>query len=179
MSKSKQGWLAIGIVVLLAGGAFAMTRAHDGGVVGVDSKAPDYEVVDLSTGDSVSLRDRYKGSVTLVNFWATWCPPCREEMPAMEALYKDYQARGFKIAAVSIDEGGEEAIKAFAQELGLSFDILHDKSGAIQGVYQTTGVPESFLVDREGRIVRRLIGSHDWNSPSNRDLIDRLLGQGS
>jgi len=97
----------------------------------------------------------------------------------MEALYKDFQARGFKIAAVSIDEGGEAGIKAFAQELGLTFDVLHDRSGAIQGVYQTTGVPESFLLDRDGRIVRRLIGNHDWNSPANRDLIDRLLAQGS
>ena len=176
---SKQSWLAIGIIVLLTGGAYAMTRAHDGGVVGVDSKAPDYDVVVVATGDTVSLRDRYKGQVTLINIWATWCAPCREEMPAMEALYKDYAARGFKIAAVSIDEGGNEGIKTFAQELGLTFDILHDQSGAIQGVYQTTGVPESFLLDRDGKIVRRLIGSHDWNSPSNRDLIDRLLAQGS
>jgi cytochrome c biogenesis protein CcmG/thiol:disulfide interchange protein DsbE len=175
----KQNILAVAIVAFLVGGAYAMTRAHDGGVVGVDSKAPDYEVVDLASGDTVSLNDRYEGQVTLINIWATWCAPCREEMPAMEALYKDYQARGFKIAAVSIDEGDEAGIKAFTQELGLSFDILHDRTGAIQGVYQTTGVPESFLVDREGRIVRRLIGSHDWNSPSNRDLIDRLLGQGS
>ena len=176
---SKQSWLAIGIIVFLAGGAFAMTRAHDGGVVGVDSKAPDYEVVDLASGDTVSLNDRYEGQVRLINIWATWCAPCREEMPAMEALYKDFQGRGFKIAAVSIDEGGEAGIKAFAQELGLTFDVLHDRTGAIQGVYQTTGVPESFLLDREGKIVRRLIGSHDWNSPANRDLIDRLLGQGS
>jgi len=176
---SKQSWLAIGIVVLLAGGAYTMTRAHDGGVVGVDSKAPDYEVVDLATGDTVSLRERYRGQVTLINIWATWCAPCREEMPSMEALYQDYAARGFKIAAVSIDEGNETGIKAFGQELGLTFDILHDRNGAIQGVYQTTGVPESFLIDRDGRIVRRLIGNHDWNSPANRDLIDRLLGQGT
>jgi len=176
---SKQNILAVAIIAFLVGGAYAMTRAHDEGVVGVDSKAPDYQAVVVATGDTASLRDRYKGQVTLINIWATWCGPCREEMPAMEALYKDYAARGFKIAAVSIDEGNDDAVKAFAQELGLTFDILHDRSGAIQGVYQTTGVPESFLLDRDGKIVRRLIGSHDWNSPANRDLIDRLLAQGS
>jgi cytochrome c biogenesis protein CcmG/thiol:disulfide interchange protein DsbE len=176
---SKQGILAGLIVLALVGGAVVMTRANDGGVVGVDSKAPDYELLDLSTGDTVSIRDRYKGSVTLVNIWATWCPPCREEMPAMEALYKDFQGRGFRIAAVSIDEGDGDKVQAFAQELGLTFDMLHDQTGAIQGVYQTTGVPESFLLDRDGKIVRRLIGSHDWNSPANRDLIDRLLASGS
>ena len=176
---SKQGMLAGMIVLALVGGAFVMTRAHDGGVVGVDSKAPDYEVVELATGDTISIRDRYEGSVTLINIWATWCPPCREEMPSMEALYQDFQARGFRIAAVSIDEGSGDKVEAFAQELGLTFDMLHDQTGAIQGVYQTTGVPESFLIDQDGRIVRRLIGSHDWNSPANRDLIDRLLARGS
>jgi len=176
---SKQGILAGVIVLALVGGAFLMTHANDGGVVGVDSKAPDYKVVDFGIGDIISLRDRYKGQITLVNIWATWCPPCREEMPAMEALYKDFSARGFRVAAVSIDEGNGTKVEEFAKELGLTFDMLHDESGAIQGVYQTTGVPESFLIDRDGRIVRRLIGSHDWNSPANRDLIDRLLASGS
>lgn len=96
----------------------------------------------------------------------------------MEALYKDFGSRGLKIAAVSIDDGASTGVTAFAHELGLTFDILQDKSGAIQGLYQTTGVPESFLLDRQGRIVRRLIGSHDWNSAVNRDLIDRLLANG-
>ncbi len=176
---SKQTWLAGGIILALTGGAFVMTQAHSGGVVGVDTKAPDYRVVDLATGDTISLRDRYKGQVTLINIWATWCPPCREEMPAMEALYQDYAARGFKIAAISIEDGNASGIKDFAKELGLTFDLYHDDGGAIQGVYQTTGVPETFLLDRDGKIVRRLIGSHDWNSPANRDLIDRLLADGS
>ena len=63
-------------------------------------------------------------------------------------------------------------------ELGLTFDVLHDRSGAIQRTYQTTGVPESFLLDRDGRIVRRVIGAHDWNSAINRDLVERLLADG-
>lgn len=176
---SKQWFLAGGIVAALAIGGVTLTRAHDGGVVGVDSEAPDFHAFSLAKGDTVDFREQYRGQVTLVNIWATWCAPCRDEMPSMEALYQDYAAKGFKIAAVSIDQGGTDQVRAFATELHLTFDILHDQSGGIQGLYQTTGVPESFLLDREGHIVRRLIGSHDWNSPANRDLIDRLLADGS
>ncbi|HVX87331.1 MAG TPA: TlpA disulfide reductase family protein [Gemmatimonadales bacterium] len=176
---NKQWMLAGGIVVALAIGGWTLTHAGNGGVVGVDSPAPDFRVVKVASHDTISLRDTYRGQVTLVNIWATWCAPCREEMPSMEALYQDFRAQGFKIAAVSIDEGDDAAVQAFATELGLSFDILHDRSGGIQGAYQTTGVPESFLLDKDGRIVRRLIGSHDWNSPANRDLIGRLLADGS
>lgn len=176
---NKQWLLAGGIVAALALGAFTMTRAHDGGVVGVNSKAPDFHAVDVTTGDTIAFRERYAGQVTLVNIWATWCAPCRDEMPSMEALYRDFHARGLKIAAVSIDEGNSDKVRAFASELGLTFDILHDQSGGIQGTYQTTGVPESFLLDKDGRIVRRLIGSHDWNSVTNREQIDRLLADGS
>ena len=172
-------WMLVALILGgLSIGGFVLTRTDSGGVVGVDTVAPDFKVLDLARGDTISLRDRYKGQVTLVNIWATWCAPCREEMPSMQALYKDYQARGFKIAAVSIDDGSSDKVRAFAHELGLTFDILQDPSGAIQGKYQTTGVPESFLLDRDGKIVRRLIGSHDWNSAINRDIIDRLLANG-
>lgn len=96
----------------------------------------------------------------------------------MQALYKDYEARGLKIAAVSIDDGSHQKVLDFVQQYGLTFDILQDQSMAIQGVYQTTGVPESFLLDRTGKIVSRQIGARDWNSAVNRDLIDRLLANG-
>jgi cytochrome c biogenesis protein CcmG/thiol:disulfide interchange protein DsbE len=172
-------WALVGtIVAALAGGAFIVTKTSSGGIVGVDSHAPDFRAVDLATGDTIEFRDAYRGQVTLVNIWATWCAPCREEMPSMEALFQDYRGRGFRIAAVSIDEGNTDQVRAFGQELGLTFDLLHDQTGQIQGLYQTTGVPESFLLDKEGKIVRRLIGNHDWNSPANRDQVDRLLSAG-
>jgi peroxiredoxin len=175
---NKQWMLVAAILGGLSVGGFVLTRTDNRGVVGVDTVAPDFRTLDLLHGDTVSLREKYKGQVTLVNIWATWCAPCREEMPSMQALYHDYQARGFKIAAVSIDDGSHQKVLDFVHEFGLTFDILQDQSMAIQGVYQTTGVPESFLLDRDGKIVRRLIGSHDWNSAVNRDLIDRLLANG-
>ena len=175
---SKQ-WILVGVVVLgLVAGATMLARyAPELERVEVGARAPDFTAVDLATGDSVSLRQRYRGSVTLVNIWATWCIPCRVEMPAMERMYQSLASRGFKIAAVSIDEGNPEEVRAFGRELGISFDMLQDRSTAVQQTYQTTGVPESFLLNRDGVIVKRVIGAHDWGSEVNRKLIERLLDE--
>ena len=175
---SKQ-WIVVGVIVLgLVGGATVLAKyAPEHQRVEVGARAPDFTAVDLATGDSVSLRQRYHGSVTLVNIWATWCIPCRVEMPAMERMYQALAPRGFKIAAVSIDEGNPDEVRAFGKELGISFDILQDRSTAVQQTYQTTGVPESFLLNRDGVIVKRVIGAHDWGSEVNRKLIERLLDE--
>ena len=95
----------------------------------------------------------------------------------MQKAYARLKDDGFTIAAVSIDEGGPEGVLAFAREYGLTFDILHDRSGRITTLYQTTGVPESFLLDKDGVIIKRVIGPHDWSSPANVALIERLLGK--
>lgn len=175
---SKQ-WILVGaFVLLLAAGAMALVKyGPDIERVEVGAVAPDFQVVDLATGDSVSLRERYRGAVTLVNIWATWCIPCRVEMPAMEKMYQSLAPLGFKIAAVSIDEGNPDDVRAFGKDFGITFDLLHDRSTAIQQSYQTTGVPESFLLNREGVIVKRVIGAHDWSSAVNRRLIERLLNE--
>jgi cytochrome c biogenesis protein CcmG/thiol:disulfide interchange protein DsbE len=175
---SKQ-WIVVGTMVgALVAGAAALARFGSGVArVEVGAKAPDFHAIDLATGDSVSLRERYRGAVTLLNVWATWCEPCKIEMPAMEKLYQSLAPRGFKIAAVSIDEGRPEEVQGFGRELGLSFDLLQDRSTRVQHIYQTTGVPESFLLNRDGVIVKRIIGAHDWNSPVNRRLVERLLAE--
>jgi cytochrome c biogenesis protein CcmG/thiol:disulfide interchange protein DsbE len=175
---SKQ-WVFVGVVLAgVATGAAVLTRVgSEVASVEVGATAPDFHAVDLATGDSVTLRQRYKGKVTLVNIWATWCEPCKIEMPAMEQVYRALAPRGFTVAAVSIDEGGPDGVRAFGQELGLSFDLLQDRSTRIQQIYQTTGVPESFLLNRQGVIVKRIIGAHDWNSPANRALVERLLAE--
>jgi len=173
---SKQ-WTMVGVIVAaLALGAAALTWVAPGGGVAINHEAPDFKVLDLATRDTVSLED-YRGSVTLVNIWATWCLPCRDEMPSMQTLYDSLASRGFRIAAISIDEGDPEEVVAFAKEFGLTFDILHDRSGNVQQLYQTTGVPESFLLDRRGILVKRVIGAHDWASPANRSTVERLLAQ--
>jgi cytochrome c biogenesis protein CcmG, thiol:disulfide interchange protein DsbE len=177
---SKQ-WILVGVIVgsLAAGAGLLAEFGSPEARVEIGARAPDFRAVDLATGDSVSLRQHYRGAVTLVNVWATWCEPCKIEMPAMEKLYLSMAPQGFKIAAVSIDEGQPDDVRAFGDSLGLSFDLLQDRTTKVQRIYQTTGVPESFLLNRQGIIVKRVIGAHDWNSEVNRGLIQRLLDEKS
>jgi cytochrome c biogenesis protein CcmG/thiol:disulfide interchange protein DsbE len=150
--------------------------------VGPGVQAPAFQLEKLD-GPMVALSD-YRGSVVLVNIWATWCAPCREEMPSMQRLYDDFEGRPFEILAVSVDApmgqrgpdgrlGGD--IRRFVDEFGLTFPILHDPSGEIQRDYQTTGVPESFLVGPDGVIYRKIAGATQWDSSSYREQIERLL----
>jgi cytochrome c biogenesis protein CcmG, thiol:disulfide interchange protein DsbE len=176
---SRQWKMVLVIVAGLVLGAVALVKfgPHIEGVE-VGKRAPDYHTIRLGSTDSVSLRGEAQGQVTLVNIWATWCEPCKVEMPSMQQLYDSLGARGFKIAAVSIDEGDPTDVRNFGQAMHLTFDLLQDRSTRIQEAYQTTGVPESFLLDREGTIMKRVIGAHDWNSPVNRGLVERLLAEG-
>ena len=127
-------------------------------------------------GKKVSLAD-YKGKVVLLNIWATWCPPCVEEMPSMEELYQKLKAEDFEILAVSMDISGAQAVLPFMKKHKLSFPALTDTEGAMKSLYQTTGVPESFIIDKDGIIVEKVIGPRDWASPgairSFRNLIQR------
>ncbi|HEX9393377.1 MAG TPA: TlpA disulfide reductase family protein [Gemmatimonadales bacterium] len=139
----------------------------------VGSRAPDFHAVDLVTGRATTLAD-YKNKVILLNIWATWCQPCRVEMPAIERLHHKLGGRDFQIVSVSIDADGDSVVAAYARDLGLTFQILHNQSGDIQQIYQTTGVPESFVIDRDGIIVKKVIGAAEWDGPVNATLIERL-----
>jgi len=173
----KQWVMVLVIVAGLVLGAAALVRFGpriEG--VEVGKRAPDYRAVRLGTSDSVSLRQESGGRVTLINIWATWCIPCRAEMPAIEKLWRELGPKGLRILAISIDDGNPADVQSFVKELGISFEILQDRSGDIQRVYQTTGVPESFLLDKNGVIVKKVIGEHPWGSPSNQRIIADLLG---
>lgn len=143
--------------------------------VGVGFRAPEFAARRLDDATHVVRLSDYRGSVVLLNVWATWCDPCRREMPSIEKLYQELGPKGFRVVAVSIDDGGAEAdIRDFAREYRLTFDILHDPTGGIQRTYQLIGVPESFLIDKDG-VVRKKTFETDWYSPENRDLVARLL----
>ena len=176
----RQQWIALAVVLLLGGtGVFAATSLLGDQlfVVGVGSKAPDFQAVPLDDAAPKTLAD-YRGDVVLVNIWATWCAPCRIEMPSIQALHEGYGPRGLKIVAVSIDERGQsEAIREFAKEYNLTFDVLHDRTADIRSDYQTGGIPETFVIGRDGVIRKRWIGPADWNSPANRALIEQLLAE--
>jgi cytochrome c biogenesis protein CcmG/thiol:disulfide interchange protein DsbE len=125
--------------------------------------APDFTFPDLD-GKKVSLSD-YRGRVVFVNIWATWCLPCVEEMPSIEKLYNRFKGDQFQILAVSIDSNGREAVVPFMKKLNLTFPVLLDPEGKIRKRYGLTGVPESFVIDREGIVVKKVIGPIDWAAP--------------
>jgi peroxiredoxin len=143
--------------------------------LGKGVSAPDFALPDLDS-KTVNLAD-YKGKVVLLNIWATWCPPCVEEMPSMEKLHQELKDEDFKILAVSIDVSGAKAVIPFMKKHKLSFSVLTDIEGAIKSLYQTTGVPESFIIDKQGIIVEKVIGPRDWAAPSTirsfRSLIQK------
>ncbi len=173
----KQWAFVVAVVLGLGLGAFALVKfGNRPRLVEVGENAPPFRAVNLRTRDTVSLASAYKGQVVLVNLWATWCVPCRNEMPAMERLYKELGPKGFKIAAVSVDEGDTKDVLAFAAEYGLTFDILHDGDGSVQKAFQTIMFPESFLIDRNGVLVKKVIGEHPWSSDASRQIIAQLMG---
>ena len=135
--------------------------------------APDFTFPGLN-GKMVSLSD-YRGHVVLVNVWATWCPPCVDEMPSMERLYRELKGENFEILAVSIDALGEKVVAPFMKKYNLSFPALMDPDGAIKTLYHTTGVPESFIVDQKGILIKQIIGPRDWAKPGIIGFFRNLL----
>ena len=145
-------------------------------------RAPDFAVTG-EQGETVTLAD-FADKVVLLNVWATWCGPCREEMPSMQRLYDRFPRDDFEIAAISIDAlpdrtdaqgnpGGDPI--AFARELGLTFPVLLDPYGEIQRTYRTAAVPESFLIGRDGVVYKKVAGATEWDSPTNVELVRRLI----
>jgi len=176
MSSSRGQWIAVGIIVAILLGALTagVLLQEDVARVAVGTDAPDFEAVDLATGEVVSLAE-YEGDVMLLNLWATWCAPCRTEMPSMERLHKELGPLGLRVVAVSVDAAGPEDVETFVNELGLTFDILHDQSQRIERRYQTTGLPESFVINRKGEIVHWEIGPVEWDAPPQIARLRRIL----
>ncbi|MBC7788983.1 MAG: TlpA family protein disulfide reductase [Anaerolineae bacterium] len=174
-------WMVVGAVVTsMAAGLFAVTRFLGDEIfqVTIGSQAPNFAAVTLDETPTPRDIEYYKGSVVLLNIWATWCEPCRVEMPSIERLHSEFAGRGLKVVAVSIDQPGmEEQIRGFAREYGITFEILHNRTGDIQRQYQLTGVPETFVIGRDGVIHKKVIGADSWDSGANRALIEGLLGE--
>lgn len=135
--------------------------------------APNFTFTGLD-GKMISLSD-YRGNVVLVNIWATWCPPCVDEMPSMERLYQELKGENFEILAVSIDSLGTKVVAPFMKKYNLSFPALMDPDGTIKTLYQTTGVPESFIVNQEGILIQKIIGPRDWARPEVISFFRDLL----
>jgi len=174
-------WIIIGALVALVGIGLWSARGQLGAElfpVRIGNAAPNFSALPLAENATAKTIADYKGEVVLLNIWATWCGPCRIEMPSMERLEQQLGPKGLRIVAVSVDVAGmESAIKAFTEEMKLSFEILHNPPGDIQRIYQTTGVPETFIIGRDGRLRRRVIGADNWDSPANIAYLERLLAE--
>lgn len=178
--RSPYLWAIVGVIAVLT--AAWIGRENYRPVI-TGSEAPNF-VVNALDGGQVSLSDYRRDKVVLVNVWATWCGPCVVEMPSMQRLYESLSGEDFEIMAVSVDApfgqfdiGGRPGgdLQAFADELGLTFPILHNPSGDIQRLYQTTGVPESFIIGKDGIIYKKVAGPTEWDSTENEELVRRLL----
>lgn len=143
------------------------------GVVQVGDEAPNFTLRDLA-GNVMSL-SQLRGKVVLLNFWATWCGPCRVEMPAMEQLYRTLPRREFEILAVSTDPQGAAVTRPFQREMGFTFPILHDSEYRVGLAYGARTIPITFMVDRRGIVRLKIFGARDWDSPEARDLIHELM----
>jgi thiol-disulfide isomerase/thioredoxin len=140
--------------------------------------APDFSLNDID-GEQHSLRD-YHGKVIMLNFWATWCPPCRREIPSMESIYQDMGDKGFVVLGVNQFETPDHVF-AYMGQLSVfpTFPILFDPDSKISGLYGVKGLPTTLLINRQGQVVYRAAGGRDFDHPEVRAIVDKLLTEGN
>ena len=168
---------AVCLMVAVAGlgGAAApdIPPVAGGNGVKLGELAPNFQLPDLQ-GRLVTLSD-LRGKVVLLNFWATWCGPCRVEMPTMEQLYRTFSRKDFEILAVSIDVQGVAVTRPFQQEYHLTFPILHDADYRVGLTYGARSLPMTFLVDRQGVVRHQIFGARDWGASEAQQLVQMLM----
>jgi thiol-disulfide isomerase/thioredoxin len=161
---------------LLWGGKAVDAREHlleAMGMAKVPPKAaPDFSLPNID-GQQVSLQ-QYRGKVVFLNFWATWCIPCREEMPALERLHQTYHAQDLAIVSIDLKESADQ-VKIFFQKHSLSFPALLDQDGSVFRDYLVAGMPTTYLIDREGTLLARGVGGRDWTRAEALQLIQELI----
>ena len=135
--------------------------------------APDFTLPSLD-GQTVRLSDFRGKKAILLNFWATWCAPCRLEMPTMDKTYQEYKSRGLEILAVSLDAGSNSVVKNFMDELSLSFPALLDPDMEVLRLYRQFSIPATFLIDKQGIVRHRELGYRDWTTPESRKLLEAI-----
>jgi peroxiredoxin len=180
--RRKTGHLFFMIIIMLSG---VLLFFHEWGyladgtttpampMAGQTVVAPDFSLRDLD--GNVRPLASFRGRVVLLSFWATWCTPCRTEMPTLDALFQSYKDHDFEVVAVASDVQGIEAVQPFVTQLHLSFTTLLDSTGQVTRLYGVTSLPTTYLLDREGRLVTVAIGSHDWANANAHALIMSLF----
>ncbi len=144
-------------------------RVYD---VGVGDRAPAFSL-EGEQGVGLGLAD-FRDKVVLVNFWATWCPPCVQEIPSLNAIYEDLHDRGFVVLGISVDEDAD-AYEAFLDRTGVTFPTVRDPNRSVSTRYGTAKYPESYLVSREGRVLRKYVGPENWLKPEIANYLRSVL----
>ncbi len=179
-------WVIGGVILLVILPSFLLwegTRAAEYSSenlyssLGIQRINPPLEAIDFTLenlqGSQVSLAD-FEGKVIFLNFWATWCPPCRIEMPDMEKLWQKFKDEDFVILAVDLRER-KDKVSSFVKENGYTFPVLLDSGGEVANTYGITAIPTTYLLDPRGRIVGKALGARHWASDDAFKLIEHLL----
>ena len=179
MLQPEEGWqprdvliavIAFAVIVAIAVSIYFIYQSQKPEPIVEGDVAPDFTMPLLDGGeDSLSS---HRGEVVLVNIWATWCSPCREEMPYMQDFYEQLEGKPFEILAVSQDRKGEEEVRPFVNEFGLTFPIMLDPDKTVGDLYQADKFPESYIIDKDGVIVRRIVGQL---TKSDLQMIEHLV----
>ena len=167
--KKSSWFVIIALVLSLAACTKQQPPAREG------NAAPDFTLKDMA-GNDVHLKD-LQGKVVLVNFWATWCPPCRGEIPSMMKLNAAMAGKPFQMLAISIDEGGKAAVEEYFKQSGTNLPALLDTDKKISKLYGTTGVPETFVVDKKGVILKKVVGAMEWSDPQVIQALNEMIGR--
>ena len=166
------------MVLLILTGNLAIAQqnifAKMGAVLPNNEKpAPDFNLL-TPNGKSISLSD-YKGRTVLLNFWATWCIPCKKELPSMQRLYEDLKLDGFEIVAISIDRDKKERVHQYIEEYSLTFPVLLDPSQKVRKDYFILGLPTSYLIGKDGKLKGFISGAREWDSVAAKQMFHTLI----
>jgi peroxiredoxin len=138
-----------------------------------DKKAPDFFLKDLN-GKKVGIK-QFNGKIIFLSFWATWCSPCKEEMSSLEVLHQKFKEENFVLLTISVDYGGLKSVQEFMDKHRYTFPVLLDPKSEALDLFNVKGIPTTFIIDKEGRMIGRAIGPRDWKSPEVISLINLLV----
>ena len=168
------------VSLFLFGPSSGLTKEEEGALflkIGIQSiknkKAPNFCLDGLGE-KKVELKS-FKGKVVFLNFWATWCGPCKEEMPSMEALYQQFKEKGFIFLAISVDYEGRKGVREFIGKHHYSFPILLDPKCSTLDLFEVKGIPTTIIIDKKGMMIGKAIGPRDWKKPEVISMLNHLL----
>jgi len=164
----KHVWLVLVMMLLVVAGCAKRDLPPEEG-----KQAPDFTLPNLA-GERLRLAD-LRGKVVLVHFWGTFCPPCRQELPSLVALNGVMAGKPLQLLAIAVDPGGKEVVEEFLKKAGVTLPALLDPQGSVARRYGTTGVPETFIIDQKGVIVKKIVGAVEWNDPSAIGYLNELI----